>query len=131
MADTLQFDLVSPERRLASMQATSVQLPGVEGDLTVMPNHAPLITNLRPGVIRVTGPDGAEDFAVTGGFAEITAEATTVIAERAVPRHADHKPIITAHLDEARKTASEASADAKDGAEKFVADLVKLLEDME
>ena len=51
MADTMQFDLVSPERRLVSGEAKSVQLPGYEGQLTAMPDHAPLITTLRPGVV--------------------------------------------------------------------------------
>ena len=50
MADTMQFDLVSPERRLASMQVTSVQIPGADGDMTAMEGHAPTITTLRPGV---------------------------------------------------------------------------------
>ncbi len=44
MANMMQFDLVSPERRLASVQATSVQIPGSEGDLTAMPDHSPMIT---------------------------------------------------------------------------------------
>lgn len=131
MADTMQFDLVSPERRLASVQATSIQLPGVEGDLTAMPNHAPLITTLRPGVVTVNGPEGMQAFAVTGGFAEISATATTVLAERAFPRHADHKASIQEHLEEARALAETAAAEHKDGAVKFVADLVKLLDDMD
>ena len=56
MADTLQFDLVSPERKLASVEATSVQIPGIGGDFTAMPNHAPFLTTLRPGVVRVVTP---------------------------------------------------------------------------
>ena len=52
MADTLQFDLVSPERKLASVEATSVQIPGMDGDFTAMPNHAPFLTTLRPGVVQ-------------------------------------------------------------------------------
>jgi F0F1-type ATP synthase epsilon subunit len=49
MAEMMQFDLVSPERKLASAQVRSVQIPGAEGDLTAMPQHAPTITTLRPG----------------------------------------------------------------------------------
>ncbi len=85
MADTMQFDLVSPERSLASLQATAVQLPGADGDLTAMPNHAPTITTLRPGIVRVESPEGNAEFAVTGGFAEVTANGTSVLAERALP----------------------------------------------
>lgn len=86
MADTVQFDLVSPERLLASVAANEVQIPGAEGDLTAMANHAPLITTLRPGVLKVSGPDGAREYVVTGGFAEISGDSVSVLAERAVPR---------------------------------------------
>ena len=54
MADTLQFELVSPERKLASVAASAVTIPGIGGDFTAMPNHAPFLTTLRPGVVRVT-----------------------------------------------------------------------------
>ena len=85
MADMLQFDLVSPERKLASGKARAVQIPGADGDLTAMPDHTPTITTLRPGVLVVEGATGEERFVVTGGFAEISPEATTVLAERAFP----------------------------------------------
>ncbi len=74
MAGTLQFDLVSPERRLASVVASEVQIPGADGDLTAMEGHAPTITTLRPGVLKVVSAEGAKSFVVTGGFAEITAD---------------------------------------------------------
>lgn len=87
MAETLQFDLVSPERKLASVVALSVQIPGMEGDLTAMPNHARFLTTLRPGVVRVTADGGGiTDYVVTGGFAEVTPDATSILAELAVPR---------------------------------------------
>ena len=86
MADTMQFDLVSPERRLASMQVTAVQIPGADGDMTAMPDHAPTITTLRPGVLRVEGPEGTAEYVVTGGFAEISSEGVSVLAERAVSK---------------------------------------------
>ena len=57
MAETMQFDLVSPERRLASLQVTSVQIPGADGDMTAMEGHAPTITTLRPGILSVEGPE--------------------------------------------------------------------------
>ena len=84
MADTTKFDLVSPERRLTSGQVASVQLPGTEGDMTAMVGHAPTITTLRPGVLSTEGPDGTAEYVVTGGFAEISAESVTVLAERAM-----------------------------------------------
>lgn len=84
MADTTKFDLVSPERRLTSGHVASVQLPGTEGDMTAMAGHAPTITTLRPGVLSTEGPDGTAEYVVTGGFAEISAESVTVLAERAM-----------------------------------------------
>ena len=84
MANTMQFDLVSPERRLASLEVTAVQIPGADGDLTAMPGHAPVITNLRPGILKVESPEGSTDYVVTGGFAEI-GEGLSVLAEKALP----------------------------------------------
>ena len=86
MADTMQFDLVSPEKSLASGPVTSVQIPGADGDMTVMPLHAPTITTLRPGVLRVEGADGTTEYVVTGGFAEINADGVSVLAERAIAK---------------------------------------------
>ena len=86
MADKISFDLVSPEQLLLSEAAEMVTIPGREGDMGVMPGHAPLISTLRPGTITVTGgPNGEERFFVAGGFAEVTAEKLTVLAEEAVP----------------------------------------------
>lgn len=86
MAETLQFDLVSPEKKLASLAATMVELPGMEGDLAAMPSHAPLLTTLRPGVIKVHADGGVTEYVVTGGFAEISDAGTSVLAEQAMGR---------------------------------------------
>jgi F-type H+-transporting ATPase subunit epsilon len=85
MAGSLQFDLVSPERRLASFSATEVQIPGAMGDMTAMAGHASTITSLRPGILRVVAADGTKSFVVTGGFAEISAAGVSVLAEQAMP----------------------------------------------
>ncbi|MGF1501666.1 MAG: ATP synthase F1 subunit epsilon [Paracoccaceae bacterium] len=79
----MTFELVSPERKLASMQARSVRIPGMEGELTAMPQHVPMLTTLRPGYVIVEGT-GETRFFVTGGFAEITPEVVAVVAEEAV-----------------------------------------------
>jgi F-type H+-transporting ATPase subunit epsilon len=86
MADTFQFELVSPERRLASVAATKVQIPGTEGDFTAMPRHAPFLSTLRPGIVAVTAEGQVSEYLVTGGFAEVSPEAASVLAEGAVPR---------------------------------------------
>ena len=86
MADILQFDLVSPERALASQEASTVKIPGLEGDMTAMPNHAPFMTILRPGVLTVSGVGGDVAYVVTGGFAEVSPAGVSVLAEQAMPR---------------------------------------------
>lgn len=82
MAD-FKFDLVSPERRLAQMDATAVQIPGADGDLTAMADHSPTITTLRPGILSVTHAGGVDDYIVSGGFAEISGKSVSVLAEQA------------------------------------------------
>lgn len=121
MAGSVQFDLVSPERRLASVQASEVQIPGAMGDLTAMEGHAPAITTLRPGILRVVAADGTRAYVVTGGFAEITATGVSVLAERAVPV----EELTAAALDALVADACEAAAvnTDKDSADKAVADL--------
>lgn len=129
MADTVQFDLVSPERLLASAQVTAVQIPGADGDMTAMPDHAPTITTLRPGLLVTEGPDGKAEYVVTGGFAEISPRGISVLAERAIPKgevtKADHDAMV--------KEAEEALARAKAAFENEpgpVDDAAKLLADM-
>ena len=69
MTETLNFELVSPERKLASTEAEAVTIPGMEGDLTAMANHAPFLTNLRPGYVVVRNGSTEDGYFVTGGFA--------------------------------------------------------------
>lgn len=126
MAETMQFDLVSPERSLASFQVSQVQIPGADGDLTAMADHAPLITTLRPGVLRVSGPQGEMAYVVTGGFAQISAEGTSVLAERAMPLADMSGADVDAMIATASETAAKAQGDAKDTADKLVADLQQL-----
>jgi len=127
MADTMQFDLVSPEKRLASLAAREVRIPGADGDMTAMPDHAPVITTLRPGILTVVGADGAsQSFAVTGGFAEIGTGGASVLAEKAMPAGDVSALVIEALIADAQAQAAEAPAEAKDAAEKVVADMQAL-----
>ena len=86
MADTVEFELVSPERLLLSIPVEMVVVPGSEGDFGVLPGHAPMISTVRPGVISIW-QDGAVDrrVFVAGGVAEVQPERCTVLAEDAVP----------------------------------------------
>lgn len=126
MAATLQFDLVSPEKRLASFQAVEVQIPGADGDLTAMEGHAPTITTLRPGILKAVGVDKTLAFAVTGGFAEITAAGVSVLAEQAVPVEDLSGTVLDGMIDQARELAAMALPDDKDTAEKLVQDMMVL-----
>lgn len=126
MADTMQFDLVSPERSLASLQATAVQLPGADGDLTAMPNHAPTITTLRPGIVRVESPEGNADFAVTGGFAEVTASGTSVLAERALPTSEVTQDVLDSFVAEAAAASENATAENLDELAKRAVDIAAM-----
>lgn len=123
MSGTMQFDLVSPERRLASVQASEVQLPGADGDLTVMPQHAPTITTLRPGILAVSGPDSSTEYVVTGGFAEITETGTTVLAEQAFDKVQMTQAEMETLVSDARAAHEAASGEMADSLAKTLADL--------
>ena len=126
MADTMQFDLVAPERRRASLQATAVQLPGADGDMTAMPNHAPTITTLRPGIVRVESPEGNADFAVTGGFAEVSATGLSVLAERAVPVAEVTQDVVNSFVQDAADASSNATAENLDDLAKRTVDIAAM-----
>lgn len=83
MAGTFKFELVSPERVLMAVDAEQVELPGSEGDFTVLPGHAPVISSLKPGTIHARTKDEKKAIFVRSGFAEVTPDKLTVLAERA------------------------------------------------
>jgi len=115
MADKVEFELVSPERLLLSEPVDMVVVPGAEGDFGVLPRHAPMVSTLRPGVIRIyAGREVKDRIFVAGGFAEVTAERCTVLAEEAVPV-AD---IDVAAVDQELKDLGEDLADAKSDVER-------------
>ena len=81
----MQFDLVTPEKSVFSKKVTQVVVPGREGDMGVLENHAPVISTLRPGVITVyEGEKITAEIFVSGGFAEINPTGCIVLAEEAV-----------------------------------------------
>lgn len=131
MADTMQFDLVSPERSLASVPVREVRLPGSDGDLTAMPGHAPAIVTLRPGMVVLVGADGStSEFAVTGGFAEINADSVSLLAERGHPRAELTQDVYNDMLAEARRTQRSAESRREHVGEEVVTAAVKLVGDM-
>ena len=86
MANTVKFELVSPERLVMSQPVEMVVVPGAEGDLGVLPGHSPLIAEVRPGVIDIReSGEVSEQIFVSGGFCEVSPERCTVLAEEAIP----------------------------------------------
>ncbi|MBO0905493.1 F0F1 ATP synthase subunit epsilon [Jiella sonneratiae] len=111
MADSFQFELVSPEKLLMSEAVTAVSIPGSEGFFTVMAKHAPVMSTIKPGIVTVTKDGGGEErIFVRGGFADVNENGLTLLAEHAEP--ADK--VDMAALDQSIKDAEEDVADAAD-----------------
>lgn len=113
MADQIQFELVSPERLLVSQPVEMVVVPGSEGDIGVLPGHAPLISNVRPGIIAIfEGSKVAQRIFVAGGFAEVTPERCTVLAEDATMLEDIDRAAVEVEMRTAREDLAEAKDDA-------------------
>jgi len=111
MAELLKFELVSPERLLRSGDVQEVMVPGSEGDFVVMPQHAPMLTTLRPGVIIFKDEEGAEfKVFVRGGFAEVASDGLIILAETAIPM----EELDRERLSQEIKNTEEDVTDAKD-----------------
>ena len=120
MADTVEFELVSPARLLKSEPVEMVVVPGAEGDLGVLPGHSPLIATVRPGVIDIhEGGSVKERIFVAGGFCEVSPERCTVLAEEAIEVSAIDKAAAQKRLEDATAAwqnaddASKAKADTE------------------
>lgn len=122
------FELVSPERLLLSEEVDMVVVPGEEGDFGVLTRHAPMISTLRPGVIKVhDGGSVTQQIFVAGGFAEVTPARCTVLAEEALPVGDIDRAEVERRLSDAR----DDLLDAKDAAQKAVAERqIKVAEEM-
>lgn len=130
MADTMQFDLVSPERKLASAEADSVQIPGMDGDMTAMPNHSAMITTLRPGFVTVTSGSDVSEYFVTGGFAEVTEAGTSILAEQAMPKSEVNAEVMAEVLAAAEAGLEAATEDTATSAALRVNDVKTLMEQL-
>ncbi len=124
MADTLHFELVSPEKLLRSADVYMVVVPGTEGDFGVLPGHAPLVSTIRPGAIEVypaSMNDTPERIFIDGGFAEVGPDGLTILAESAVPVGEIDVEGTARELAAAREALRGAQGDAIAAAEKRVA----------
>ena len=115
-AEQVEFELVSPEKLLLSEKVEMVVVPGADGDFGILPRHAPLISSLRTGVIAVyrqNRRDISERIFVDGGFAEVTPERCTVLAEQAVPVWEIDRTSTEQQLKDAREDLSDATSEAE------------------
>jgi len=128
MADSFNFELVSPERLLLSATVTEVVLPGTDGEMTVMANHAPTMTTIKPGVVTVATTEGkSERFVVFGGFADILPEGCTLLAESAVAVTDINRDDLSQRLQDAREDVADASNDvARQKAQEYLDHLTTL-----
>jgi F-type H+-transporting ATPase subunit epsilon len=116
MAQTFHFELVSPERQLVSADIAEAIIPGQEGDLAALPLHAPLITQLRPGILTIPKLNGAEaKYFLRGGFADVGPDVTVVLAEYAIPL----SELTAAQLTDEIAAAQQVFDEAHDDASKF------------
>jgi len=114
MAETTEFELVSPARLLMSEPVEMVVVPGVEGDFGVLPRHAPMLSSVRPGVVSVyKGGQVERRVFIAGGFAEVTEDRCTVLAEEAFLVEDVTADAARARLQSARDDLQEADADAE------------------
>lgn len=127
MAKTFLFELVSPEQLLLSDQAMEVILPGSEGYLTILPNHSPIMTTVTPGIITVKLASGVMSFIVYGGFADITPNRCTLLAESAVSFEKFEEADLQRRIDEAREVFKGAVDDeSRNRAEDFLHQLTAI-----
>ena len=113
MANTLQVDIVTPERSLYSGRADMVTLPGVEGEMGILPMHVPLMTQLAAG--EITARKNGQDYflAVGDGFVEVTGERVSILTDMAIRA----ENIDEAKAEEARRRAEARLAEKLDDSE--------------
>lgn len=108
---TIKFELVSPERMLVSDNVEHVVLPGSEGELGVLPGHAPAVVALKPGLITIIDGSSRRNLFVKGGFADVTPEALTVLAEHAIDPAQSETSDISQLIADAESELAEATDD--------------------
>ncbi len=102
----VNVELVAPEKLVLSNEADMVVVPGAEGDFGVLYNHAPMISTLRPGVVRISGSEDDKNIFVSSGFIEVTGERCTILAS-------DATDLATISQEEADKLIAKANTAAE------------------
>lgn len=115
MSDSFHFELVSPESLLKDTAVQSVTVPGAEGDFAVLPNHAPLMSTIRPGVVEVLEVDAStpERLFLKGGLAQVTPTGLTILAEETLPLDTVDAAALAQDLADAREDLEDAKDDVE------------------
>ena len=131
MADSIAFELVSPDRLLMSADVAQVVLSGREGDFTVLPGHAPVVTTLRPSLVEVDLAANGETtrIFVRGGFADVAADRLTVLAEEAIMMDELDREALEQRIQDATEDMNDAADDhTRENARELMERLQALLE---
>lgn len=118
---TFHFDLVSPERLLLSGEVEQVDVPGSEGDFGVLAGHAPMVAALRPGILTIKRDGGEMKIVVLGGFAEVSPNGLTVLADAATALEEFDRAVLAEHIKAAEQKVGK--TDAGDALDKAIARL--------
>lgn len=100
----IHIEIVTPERRTFSDEVDSVVIPGLEGELGVLPNHAPLVTSLKPGELRITKDGKVTELAVGEGIVEVMQKSVAVVTDMAVSDEEIDEAAVQAALDRAQES---------------------------
>ena len=127
MAQSFKFELVSPERLLVSEEVESVVIPGADGEFTVLAQHAPMMTSIRPGVVTVIANGKSDRYVIFGGFADVMPESCTVLAEAATHVDDIDHASLEGRIKDAREDLEDAqSDDHRQRAQEFLDQLTTL-----
>ena len=128
MADTTLFELVSPEKLVMSKEVSMVVVPGAEGLFGVLPRHTSMLSTLAPGVINVYDGDSVTDsLFVVNGFAEVTEERCTVLAEEVIPVEDIDTEKYEKQIDALKEEASRSTDDSAKKITKNIEEQEKIL----
>ncbi len=128
MADAFDFELVSPERLLVSEKVSEVVIPATLGEMTVLANHAPTMTTIKPGVVTVKLASGqVNKYVVFGGFVDILPTSCTLLAESAVAASDLNRDTLQHRIDATRASIDTATSDEhKTKLEQFLTELTHI-----
>ncbi len=127
MVDKIKYDVVSPEAKVASGEAESILIPGIEGDFTVLSKHASYLSTLRPGILKIFSSGDEKEYFVNSGFAEVSTEGLVILAERAIEKSNINKDEINLMISELEKKLEENEGINKDRIQKQLSDFKTLM----